>query len=197
MTKLFQLLRHLTLAVGISAATAASGAESIPKPFVVAPDCTSEQLASLSAVAGIEATPIACYAFEKWSFKGPGIAYELQPDTTLSPDGFRTLRRTVFRDQSARLRTQRDLREAMPDQPPAHSTIPMSLLVGVRTPLGGLRRHFRLHRVRRSRASFPWHVCQHTCSHIPPHSTRGVGPARLQTCSSCTTQPDHGYHHGC
>ena len=136
MTQLFQLLRYLTVAAGVFTASAVSGAESVTQPFVIAPDCTQEQVASLSAVAGIRATPIACYAFEKWSFKGAGVAYELQPGTTVSPDDFRALQRTAFRDQSARLRTQRDLREAMPDQPPAHSTIPMSLLVNVRTPLG-------------------------------------------------------------
>jgi hypothetical protein len=121
----------------ISVASAATP-ETIPKPFVVAPDCTDDQKASAIAVARITDPVLACFQLEKWSFKGVAIAVQPQEfaDHSTSLEEFRQVRKQVFREQSARLRTERDLREALPGQPPSHASTPLSLFVRARTPLG-------------------------------------------------------------
>jgi hypothetical protein len=55
---------------------------------------------------------------------------------TVSESDFYQLRKKVYREQSARLRTERDMKEAMPGEPPPHAGLPLSLFVRARTPLG-------------------------------------------------------------
>jgi hypothetical protein len=121
------------LAGWVTAVRAADAVNAIQRPFVIAPECTAEQRQSALALSNLEQSPLACFAFEKWSFKGAALAFA-QPSTSV--EAFYQARRAVFRDQTARMRVERDLREAMPGSPPAHSTIPLSLFVSKRTPLG-------------------------------------------------------------
>jgi hypothetical protein len=110
----------------------------VPKPFVVAAECTPEQAASAIATAHVAEPVSACFFLEKWSFKGAALAVvpEEFRDKTVGPEDFRQARKKVYREQSVRLRTKRDLREALPDRPPSHASTPMSLFVRDRTPLG-------------------------------------------------------------
>jgi hypothetical protein len=110
----------------------------VPKPFVVAPECTPEQAASAIATARVAEPVAACFFLEKWSFRGAALAVipEEYRDKTVGPEEFRQVRKRVYREQSVRLRMKRDLREALPDQPPSHASTPMSLFVRDRTPLG-------------------------------------------------------------
>lgn len=126
-----------SLAAGLLATTSAAEPK-IPKPFVVAPECTEAQRSSAVAVARLKDPVIACYLLEKWSFKGAALAVEPGEfaGIPVSESDFYQLRKQVYREQSARLRTERDMKEAMPGEPPPHAGLPPSLFVRVRTPLG-------------------------------------------------------------
>ena len=110
----------------------------VPKPYVVAPECTDPQRESAIAVLQPAEPVIACYFLQKWSYKGVAIAVEPTEfvGRDFSSQEFRAVRRVVIRDQSVRLRAERDLREAMPGEPPPHAGTPLSLFVTKRTPLG-------------------------------------------------------------
>lgn len=110
----------------------------VPKPFVVAPECTPEQTSAAVAVARVSEPVVACFYLAKWSFTGAALAVIPTGylDKIVEPEQFRQIRKALFRDQSVRLRNERDLREAMPDMPPSHAAIPMSLFIRKRTPLG-------------------------------------------------------------
>jgi hypothetical protein len=136
MNPLSRVIVSYVLTAGFSCTSAAQ--PTIPKPFVVAPECTEAQRSSAVAVAKPKESVIACYFLEKWSFKGAALAVE--PDdyagAVVSEADFYKLRKKVYREQSARLRTERDMKEAMPGEPPPHAGLPLSLLVRTRTPLG-------------------------------------------------------------
>jgi hypothetical protein len=125
-----------SLALGFLCPSAAE--PTIPKPFVIAPECTEAQRSSAVAVARPKESVIACYFLEKWSFKGAALAVEPNgyAGIPVSESDFYQLRKKVYREQSARLRTERDMKEAMPGEPPPHAGVPPSLFVRTRTPLG-------------------------------------------------------------
>src|SRR5687767_12186332 len=78
----------------------------VPKPFVVAPECTQEQLSAAITATQVSEPVIACFFLQKWSFKGAALA--MLPagfeSRTVGPEEFRQIRKVVFREQSARLR---------------------------------------------------------------------------------------------
>lgn len=76
---------------------------------------------------------LACFIVERYVFQGSALAVKVENGRFAD---FRQLRREVFRDQSSRLRAERDMEHAMPDKPPGHGTIPSSLFVPKRTPIG-------------------------------------------------------------
>jgi hypothetical protein len=125
-------LRSLLLARSLVLALEVGAVEVIPKPYVVAPECTQEQQRSALATIRTEQKTMACFAFEKWGFKGAALAFEA-PE---AQGDFQLHRRRLFRDQSARVRSERDMKDAIPGEPIAHSTIPTSLFIVNRTPLG-------------------------------------------------------------
>ena len=125
----------------LCALTAPSGAaevSDVPKPFVIAPTCSAEQSASTVSLLSDADRFVSCFSLAKWSFKGVALAtVPAEFDgRTVSPEEFRQLRKKVFREQSVRLRAERDMSESMPGEPPTHASTPMSLFVRVRTPLG-------------------------------------------------------------
>jgi hypothetical protein len=90
------------------------------------------------ALAQVPGELAACFALLRWSVQGAALAL-WEPSAAAGPVGleaFKLLQREVYRDQSVRLRADRDLAEAMPNSPPAHMTIPRSLDVQKRLPLG-------------------------------------------------------------
>ncbi|MFM2053827.1 MAG: hypothetical protein RL456_1864 [Pseudomonadota bacterium] len=128
-------------AIGALIATLARGAiaePAVPKPYVVAPICTPEQRESAISVVRPAEPLIACYFLQKWSFKGAAVAVQPEDyaEREVSDADFYQLRKKVFREQSARLRTERDMKEALPGEPPPHAGMPRSLFVRARTPLG-------------------------------------------------------------
>jgi hypothetical protein len=110
----------------------------VPKPFIIAPACSAEQTAAAMAIAAIQQPPAACFLLEKWSFRGVALATvpEGYVNRSVTKAEFLGLRKAVFRDQSVRLRAGANLDDALPGQPPSHASIPSSLFVKVRTPLG-------------------------------------------------------------
>jgi hypothetical protein len=110
----------------------------VPKPFVIAPTCSAEQSASAVSLLSEAERIVGCFSLAKWSFKGVAVAaVPAEFDgRTVSPEEFRQLRKKIFREQSVRLRAERDMSESMPGEPPTHASTPMSLFVRVRTPLG-------------------------------------------------------------
>lgn len=126
----------VVLCAASAAVAQTPGDFAIPKPYLTASECTSEQRAAALALVDGKDEPSACFTLHKWSFNGVALAFGPIGDPQTSTEAFHGIRRVVYRDQSARLRAERDMREAMPDSPPAHSTIPLSLDVLVRTPLG-------------------------------------------------------------
>jgi hypothetical protein len=121
------------------AATSGNAADFIvPKPFVIAPECTELQREGALKLLKPTDPLITCYQLEKWSFKGVALAFEPInfAGRTFSESEFYQLRKEVFREQSVRLRNERDLKETMPGKPPTHAAIPLSLFIRTRTPLG-------------------------------------------------------------
>lgn len=138
-----KLIRILPLSAAFSLCALVQSASAVndpavPKPYVVAPECTPEQLASAITVAREPESVIACFYLEKWSFKGAALAVSPKDyaNREVAPEEFHKLSRSIFAGQSARLRTERDLKEAMEGEPPAHASTPLSLFVHARTPLG-------------------------------------------------------------
>ena len=111
---------------------------SVPKPYVVAPACTAEQLAAAVTAASIQEPVLACFYLHKWSFRGAALAVapESHAGKSVSSGEFRELRRSIFRDQSVRLRAEANLADSLPGQPPSHASIPSSLFVEAPRPLG-------------------------------------------------------------
>ena len=106
----------------------------LPKPDVNASrPCSEADARSASTASGVSEPLVACFVVERYVFQGSALAVRVESGRTAD---FQQLRREVFRDQSARLRTERDMAQAMPGEPPAHGTIPSSLFVSRRTPLG-------------------------------------------------------------
>jgi len=126
------------IALLLSMAVSRAEPVEVPKPFVVAPTCTPEQLAAAMSIAAVRQPPAACFFLQKWSFRGAALAVvpEGYGDRPVSKAEFLDLRKAVFRDQSVRLRAEANLGDALPGQPPAHASIPSSLFVNARTPLG-------------------------------------------------------------
>jgi hypothetical protein len=134
-----QLCRQLVAYLFAFTSTTSTASDAVvPKPFVIAPECTEEQLGSAIAVIRPSERVIACYFLEKWSFIGAAIAME--PDEfvgrIVSDREFYQLRKRIFLEQSARLRNERDLKESMPGEPPPHAGMPFSLFIRKRLPLG-------------------------------------------------------------
>ena len=133
----FPALASLAL-LAVTPNVIAADIANIPKPFVVAPLCTAEERSAAVELSRLNEPVAACFRLEKWSFKGVALAVEPESyaGKATSPEEFRQLRKRIFRDQSVRLRVERNLQDALPDQPPSHASIPLSLFVKVRTPLG-------------------------------------------------------------
>ena len=133
-------IRSVTVSVALLLCLVVSQAEpvEVPKPFIVAPACSAEQLAAAVGIAAVQQPPAACFFLQKWSFRGAALATvpEGYADRSTTRAEFRDLRKAVFRDQSVRLRAEANLGDALPGQPPSHASIPSSLFVKVRTPLG-------------------------------------------------------------
>ncbi|MCV2360397.1 hypothetical protein LNV08_15580 [Paucibacter sp. TC2R-5] len=122
-----------TLFTAYSAGIAAQ-VSSLPKPDLNASrQCSAEDSRSAASISGVSEALVACFIVERYVFQGSALAVKV--DSRRFAD-FRQLRREVFRDQSTRLRTERDMAQAMPGEPPAHGTIPSSLFVLKRTPIG-------------------------------------------------------------
>ena len=122
----FCVLAASSMTIALSCSSAAE--PDVPKPFIIAPECTEAQRNSAIAVAKPSEPVIACYFLQKWSYKGAALAIE--PDgyagRAISESDFYQLRKKVYREQSARLRIERDMKEAMPGEP--------DLAPGIRTP---------------------------------------------------------------
>ena len=136
---IFARRRTLILTFMLVCASSAPSAEVFPKPYVVAPNCTDEELRTALEVVQLTEEVVACHVLVR-SVQISGVAIALRPHAffgrSLSLGEFRQLQRELFRDQSIRLRNQRDISEAVPGDPPAHGSIPLSLFVTGRTPLG-------------------------------------------------------------
>lgn len=128
-----------TLLVVVAFAMNASGSYAFEQPFPP-PDlnastrCSASELEKAVASSRVVEPVLDCFRIHRYVFEGFGLV--VQPSAATVPESFHALKRAVFRDQSARLRTERDLAEALPDSPPAHGTIPTSLYIGNQTPLG-------------------------------------------------------------
>jgi hypothetical protein len=123
----------------LAVAAAAANAQSIPLPDPNASrTCTADESSIALRATGEGGPVMACFVVARYVFQGSALVLEANdlPEHYTVSAGFQPIRRQVMRVQSARLRSDRDLSDAMPGEPPAHGTLPRSLAVTKVTPLG-------------------------------------------------------------